>query len=274
MERRLGNYCVAQPRLVATLQGNKMRKPTNDERSAQPNSDITAKLISSIKSLISKGVLVPGCRLPPERELARRFRVNRSSLRQALKVLQLMGVLHQRVGAGTYLNSNASKILQEPMEFLILMDDISHEDLFEARLIVETELVARAAERATAEDLAALRSAIADMANSETVEARINADLAFHQAIFRASGNRVCQLIFTVIHRAILVSMAEISKLVEIKRPLAFHNAIYSAIYNRSPEEARRLMAEHLIDSKSSLHARGVPEVGSLDIEQITPVRR
>jgi hypothetical protein len=61
-----------------------------------------------------------------------------------------MGVLYQRVGDGTYLNSNASNILHEPMEFLILMGDISHEELVEAWLIVETEVVARAAERATA----------------------------------------------------------------------------------------------------------------------------
>jgi GntR family transcriptional repressor for pyruvate dehydrogenase complex len=185
-----------------------------------------------------------------------------------------MGVLYQRVGDGTYLNSNASAILQEPIEFLILMGDISHEELFEARLIVETELVARAAERATAEDLAALRRAITDMANSRTVEARINADIAFHRVIFQASGNRVCQLIFTVIHRATLVSMGQISKRVEVKRPLAFHQVIYSAIYERNPEDAHRLMAEHLIDSKSLLHPKGVPEVGALDIEQITPLPR
>jgi GntR family transcriptional repressor for pyruvate dehydrogenase complex len=252
-----------------------MRKPTNGDRSdQQAKGDITVKLISSIKGLISKGVLAPGCKLPPERELARRFGVNRSSLRQALKVLQLMGVLYQRVGDGTYLNSDASNILHEPMEFLILMGDISHEELFEARLIVETELAARAAERATAEDLAALRCAIADMANSRSEEARLDADVAFHEAIFRASGNRVCQLIFTVIHRAILMSMAQISRRVDMKRPLSFHKAIYSAIYERRPEEARRLMAEHLVDAKSLLRPQDVGHVDALAVEQITPVPR
>jgi GntR family transcriptional repressor for pyruvate dehydrogenase complex len=252
-----------------------MRKPTNSERSDQSaNADITAKLISTIKGLISKRVLVPGCKLPPERELARRFGVNRSSLRQALKVLQLMGVLYQRVGDGTYLHSNAANILHEPMEFLILMGDISHEELLEAGLIVESELVTRAADRATTEDLAALRHAIADLENSHSEEARLDADVAFHEAIFRASGNRVCQLIFTVIHRAMLMSMAQISRRVDRKRPLAFHKAIYSAIYKRRPEEARRLMAEHLTDSKSLLHAEGAGQVDALALEQITPLPR
>lgn len=236
--------------------------------------DITIKLISSFKELIARGVLTPGCKLPPERELARRFGVNRSSLRQALKVLQLMGVLHQRVGSGTYLNNDAGDILHEPMDFLILLGDLSHDELFEARLIVETELVARAAERARAEDLSALREAIWDMENSKSEEARLNADLAFHEAIFRASGNRVCQLIFTVIHRAILISMAQISKRVDMKRPLAFHKEIYSAINRRKPDEARRLMVEHLIDAKAMLGPRGSGHVNALVLEQITPIRR
>ncbi len=237
--------------------------------------DITVKLISSFKDLISRGVLAPGFKLPPERELAQRFRVNRSSLRQALKVLQLMGVLYQRVGDGTYLNKDAANILHEPMEFLILIGDLSHEELFEARLIVETELVRRAAERATAEDLAALRRAIKQMENSKSEKGRLDADIAFHEAIFRASGNRVCQLIFTVIHRAVLMSMAQISKRVEMKRPLAFHKAIYSAIYERRPEDARRLMAEHLVDAKSMLlHPEKVGQAETLAMEQITPIRR
>ena len=217
------------------------------------NEDITVQLISSFKSLISEGKFVPGCKLPPERELAKRFQVNRSSLRQALKVLQLMGVLSQRVGDGTYLNTDAAKILHEPIEFLIIMGDLSHEELFEARLIVESELAARAAERATSHDLADLRRAIADLENSQSDESRIDADLAFHEAIFRASGNRVCHMIFTVIHRAILVSMTRIAKRVDVEHPLKFHKAIYSAIYHRKPDEARRKMTEHLIDAKSLL---------------------
>jgi len=250
-----------------------MTERTNALRYAQLGmGDVTARLISSFKDLISKGVFIRGCKLPPERELARRFGVNRASLRQALKVLQLMGVLQQRVGDGTYLNGDASSILREPVQFLILMGDVTHEELFEARLIVETELAARAAERATVEDLAALRRAITDLANSRSMQARIDADIAFHEAVFRTSGNRVCQLIFTVIHRAVLMSMAEISGRVDVKNPITFHEAIYSAIDRRKPEEARRLMAEHLNDAKSLLHPQEAEQINALAIEQITPV--
>jgi GntR family transcriptional regulator, transcriptional repressor for pyruvate dehydrogenase complex len=220
-----------------------------------PAPDVTAKLIANFKSLIAEGVFTPGGKLPPERELAHRFQVNRSSLRQALKVLQLMGVATQRVGSGTYLNPSATNILREPMEFLILMADITDEELLDARLIVETESAARAAQRATVEDLESLRQAIADMATSHSDTARLEADLAFHEAIFRASGNRVCRLIFTVIHRAILESMARIVKRSDVARPLSFHKQIYAAISSQNAEEAKLRMKEHLLDTKSQFQA-------------------
>jgi len=251
--------------------------PSKDDphpsRYASPG-DITAKLVASFKSLIAEGTFVPGCKLPPERELARLFGVNRSSLRQALKVLQLMGVLSQHVGDGTYLSANAANILREPMEFLILIGDISDEELFDARLIVESELAARAAERATVQDLTALQKAISDMEASVSDQTRIDADLAFHEAIFQASGNRVCCLIFTVIHRAILQSMSRIVKRASVERPLSFHKAIYAAIYKRDADEARRKMVDHLLDAKSmmlSSHRRPVPAQLA---ERINPIPR
>src|SRR5260370_30761002 len=156
--------------------------------------DLTAKLLTSFKDLLQSGVLVPGMKLPSERELAERFRVSRSSLRQAFKMLDIMGVLSQRVGDGTYLNPNASAILTEPMEFLVLMDGISPHELYEARLVVEPELAARAAKRATADDVSALRNALKGMElNPHDMFRFIELDVSFHEGISRASGNRLFQ---------------------------------------------------------------------------------
>src|ERR1700730_12074086 len=129
-------------------------------RKTPADTRITAKILAKIKRLISTGAVSPGGKFPPERELAKDFGVNRASVRQALKVLEIMGVLTQRVGDGTYLSSTAESILNEPIDFLVLLDDRLHHELFETRLIVEPALAARAAERATAEDLSALRNAI------------------------------------------------------------------------------------------------------------------
>ena len=221
----------------------------------QPTADtrVTAKLIANIKQLISDGSIVPGSKFPPERELAKEFRVNRASLRQALKVLEIMGVLTQRVGDGTYLSPSAESILKEPLDFLILLDDLSHHELFETRLIVEPELAARAAERATAEDLAGLRHAIMAMERSRTNQERLEADIAFHECVFRASGNRICHLLFRVIHRSVLTSMGQLSRRVSLDRPLSYHKKIYSAIRDRDPQQARSTMQEHIADAKALL---------------------
>lgn len=217
---------------------------------------ITGRLLSDIKLLMSRGELTPGAKLPPERELAKKFGVNRGSLRQVLKVLEIMGVLTQRVGDGTYLNASAETILNEPLDFLIALDDIGTNDLFETRLIVEPELAARAAERASAEDLAALRQAVTDMANSRTLKQRLDADMDFHECIFRAAGNRICQLLFRVIHRTLLTTMDQLHGIVNIEQPLAAHKAIYKAIESRNPDDARRRMRVHLAATREQYEAR------------------
>lgn len=218
-----------------------------------PDTRITADLIRKIKRMIASGDVVPGGKLPPERELAKSFGVNRASVRQALKVLEIMGVLTQRVGDGTYLSSTAETILHEPIDFLVLLDDLSQHELFETRLLIEPELTARAAERGTSEDLASLRNAILAMEHSKTNRERLDADLAFHEAVFRASGNRICHLLFRSIHRSLLMSMGRLSDRVSMERPLQFHQRIYTAVRENNPAAARRAMREHILDARKLL---------------------
>src|SRR5262245_24907625 len=213
--------------------------------------DVTGTLVSHFKRLISEGSLVPGHRLPSERELAEMFGVSRSSLRQALKVLEIMGVISQRVGDGTYLNAAAPSILAEPLEFLILLDGLSFHELMEARLIVEPELAARAAARAMSEDVAELRQVLAEMEENRRDHARFTEyDLLFHQTIFRIAGNRVCSLMFTVVHQSLERLIDLTSQLVEPEHTLQLHRRIFLAIRRKDADEARRRMTEHLEDAR------------------------
>jgi GntR family transcriptional repressor for pyruvate dehydrogenase complex len=225
--------------------------------------DITGTLIGIFKRLISEGSLVPGTRLPAERELAEMFGVSRSSLRQALKVLEIMGVISQRVGDGTYLNTAAPSILAEPLEFLILLDGISFHELMEARLIVEPELAARAALRATREDIAELHEVLTKMEASRRDHERFTTcDLLFHKTIFRLAGNRVCSLMFTSVHQSLERLIHLTSQLVEPEHTLQLHRRIYAAIRRNEPDEARHRMTEHLEDARelfkraTDLHAQ------------------
>ena len=216
--------------------------------------DVTVKLIAVFKQLIAEGTLEPGGRLPAERELAETFGVSRSSLRQALKVLEIMGVISQRVGDGTYLNTGADAILREPMEFLILLDGISSHELMEARLLVEPELAARAAIRASEEDIAEIARELRAMEAAKTDHAKLVAhDLLFHQAIFQAAGNRVTSLVFSVVHKSLEKLITITSQVVEPEHTLTLHRRIYQAIRKREPDESRRRMTEHLLDARDLL---------------------
>jgi len=216
--------------------------------------DVTHLLILRFQQLLSDGVLSPGTKLPSERELATNFGVARSSLRQALKVLEIMGVITQKVGDGSYLNKDASSVLAVPMEFLFLLDDTSLQELTEMRLMVEPALAAKAAERANSDDIALLRQSIADLEQSKHDHVKLVAsDLLFHRAIFQASGNRLTGRLFHIIHRAMLNMIMVTSQLVDLEHTLHFHQPILTAIEKRNAELAFRLMTDHLTDAGNLL---------------------
>jgi GntR family transcriptional repressor for pyruvate dehydrogenase complex len=234
-----------------------LRKEIGSDHVLDNKDDVTHLLILRFQQMLSDGVLTPGAKLPPERELATHFKVARSSLRQALKVLEIMGVITQKVGDGSYLNRDASSVLRVPMEFLFLLDDTTVEELTELRLIIEPSLAAKAAERANSSDIALLRQSITDLENSERDRIKLVAsDLLFHRAIFEASGNRLTGRLFHTIHRAMLHMITMTSQLVDLEHTLAFHKPILAAIEKRDPELASRLMTAHLADA-SALLAQG-----------------
>jgi GntR family transcriptional regulator, transcriptional repressor for pyruvate dehydrogenase complex len=212
--------------------------------------DVTVRVLTTFKRLISEGSLKAGSRLPPERELAEQFKVSRSSLRQALKVLEIIGVISQRVGDGSYVNETAGSVLGEPLNFLILLHGISFDELMDARIIVEPELAARAAERATPEAHAALRQEMQAM--KETAgnhDLLSHHDLEFHKIIFDAAGSRVCGMLFTVIHQSLHNLIELTSYMVPVEHTLQLHRRIYNAILQGKPDEARKRMQEHLMDA-------------------------
>jgi GntR family transcriptional repressor for pyruvate dehydrogenase complex len=215
--------------------------------------DVTARLLATFKQLISEGTLVPGARLPAEREMATNLRVSRGSLRQVLKMLEIMGVVSQRVGDGTYLNAAAHSMLAEPMEFLILLDGISSEELMDARLIVEPELAARAASRASREQVMALRDSLDRMVNSTGHTEVVEDDLQFHRTIFQMADNRVCSLMFSIVHESLRKLMEITSQMVDLEHTLRLHQRIYTAIRKGDPGEARARMLGHLADAKELL---------------------
>jgi GntR family transcriptional regulator, transcriptional repressor for pyruvate dehydrogenase complex len=225
-----------------------------DPSRAGEKDDLTRLLVRRFQGMMRDGLLFPGAKLPSERDLAEHFGVARSSLRQALKVLEIMGVITQKVGDGSYLNDDASSVLAVPMEFLFLLDDISWEELMEVRLMVEPALAAKAAERATSADIALIRKSLDEFRQSGGDRTRlVAADVRFHHAIFQAARNRLSSRLFHVIHRSMLRMMLVTSRMVDLEHTLAFHKPIAAAIEQRNAALARKLMTDHLTDAAALL---------------------
>lgn len=210
---------------------------------------LTEKLVQRLGNLVLRGVLSPGERLPTERDLAKMLGVSRSSLRQALKALQVMGVLEILQGSGNYLTRDATEILSAPPQVLVPLRGLSQAELFEVRRAMEAESAATAARRATQEDLDRIRSAYEGMAASTDKFMFGKHDLAFHQAIATASGNRFFLWFLALANNFLYQAMLRRPGL-DLERSRREHERILLAIEARDPEAARQEMLQHVSYSK------------------------
>src|ERR1700721_3802627 len=116
-----------------------------------------------IEGLVRSGALKAGDRLPPEPDLAQMLRVSRGSLREALKGLMYLGLIKSRAGDGTYIQSSLSRGLNQHFQWMILLNEVKHLEIYELRKIIEPNAAALAARRATQADLDRLEVALDGM---------------------------------------------------------------------------------------------------------------
>jgi GntR family transcriptional regulator, transcriptional repressor for pyruvate dehydrogenase complex len=151
---------------------------------------VTDEAIRRIKDMIVSRELLPGCRLPPEKELAERLGLSRSSMREAVKALEVIRVLDVRRGDGTYVSSLEPRLLLEAISFVVdLHDDSSLLELFSVRRVLESHATGLAAQRATGEDVARLAAEIDGVRPDAEIEALVAHDVRFHTAIAELAGN-------------------------------------------------------------------------------------
>jgi len=207
-----------------------------------------ASVVSGVLGRL-KPILTPGTPLPSERELSRKLRVSRPSLREALRTLELMGVVDTRHGSGTQVADSGSDILRAPLEFLFMLDRPSIEDLVETRELLEIHLAGRAAERRDERDLAAMEAALRDMkANLATPVDVTDPDVRFHQAIAAASHNRMLERLMNCLRDGIRdVMLAAWPGVPDMDVSYEMHAKTYNAIKRGDASAARRHM-ERMMD--------------------------
>jgi len=201
--------------------------------------------------------LKPGDVLPPERELTESFGVGRSSIREALRMLESQGVI-SAVNGGSFVVADAANPLNSSLRLMFTLDDRTGlHDLFELRRILEVEAAALAAERHGPHHLDEMEAAIEEMAASlddTGGDSFIEADLRFHLAVAEATGNRLVlhsmHAVRDVIRRA-LMTVFTIPQSPE--RAVVEHRAIRAAIASGDPSRARQEMTNHLVRVESDV---------------------
>ena len=208
------------------------------------------EVMSQLREMIHRGELRPGDRLPPERDLARMLGVSRPTLRAAIRSLAAVGVLRSRQGAGTFVvNDEGPPALDSsPLRLMAALHGFSTSEMFEARRSLEMAIAALAAERASGEHLASMSEEIAGMfASLDEPEQFLVHDMAFHQAVAAASGNRILTALMNMVATVLLdVRGKTVRRARDLKESAEMHRRIYRAIRKRNAEAARDAMRDHL----------------------------
>jgi GntR family transcriptional repressor for pyruvate dehydrogenase complex len=207
------------------------------------------KIVDQIESRILTGKLKLGDHLPSERELAEQFRVSRTAVREAVKTLAEKGLVQVRPGRGTFITNGTSEAMRHSLgRMLKIGQPEGARHLVEVREIFEPETAALAALRATDEQIAAMRDAVAMMdAALDDGETFIEADLDFHLALAEASQNSLIPaLIDSIVDLLREQRMAIFRVAGGPQRGQYHHNRILEAVCRHDPQAAREAMRAHL----------------------------
>ena len=222
------------------------------------------EIVRQVKSLTESEVLKPGDRLPSERELAEQFQVSRVTVRQALSVLQAMGLVESRVGDGTFAGGAHNSVVTILAPMLNPPKSTLLEQL-ELRRLIEPEVARLAAERATDAQLDEMRRSLTRQQRLlDQGQSIIEEDSALHLIIARSSQNSLLVRMVESIHELIRGSREESLRAhATMERSIAGHRHIIDAIAKHDPAAARRAMLRHVLDVEAmiiELHRGHPPE--------------
>jgi GntR family transcriptional repressor for pyruvate dehydrogenase complex len=211
-------------------------------------------IVRQLKDAIAAGTLLAGDRLPPERELAERFQVSRATVREALRVLETLGIVGIRRGA-----DNGSVLLQEPgnafttiLDLLVALRHVPITDVVEFRVMMETGAARRLAEAPAEGALEHLRTLLTAMEEPDLRQADFHRlDANFHVALVRSVGNRLLDLVESAADSTLRTLITDVALVAadwpRIRPQLeGEHRGIFNAIAAGDPQRATALITEHI----------------------------
>lgn len=221
------------------------------------NKKVYEQVIEQIQNNIMEGLFKKGDKLPSERELSEKMGVSRTSIREALRVLETMGVVESRQGEGNFICSNIEKSLLQPLSMMFKLNNGSFSDIYELRSILEIECARLSAIRATDMDCRELLSVVEEMEQETFGENRyeilVELDKKFHNTLSDMSKNYLIESLFSTIsnlfekfiedarYKIILFDSEQANKSLLIQ-----HKKICESIIKKNQDMAVEAMREHM----------------------------
>lgn len=218
------------------------------------------QIVQQIEESIVKGELRPGDQLPPERELAHRFGVSRTAVREAVKALREKGLVEAFSGRGTFITDGTTNAVRQSLDLMVKIgqpEGSTH--LAELRAILEPGIAGLAATRIQASELTTMREAVAIMDRSaRDPDAYIEADLDFHLALAEAADN---PLILSLLDSIVGLLREQRLRIFNVPggpaRGQIYHKRILQAVEQHDAHAAREAMREHLAQVREDSQAHG-----------------
>ena len=213
------------------------------------------KVADAIRGQILAGELKKGQKIPPERDLSNGFGVSRVVVREAIRTLEMAGILSVRKGSkgGTFVNDDYDKPLVTSIRNLLWGGSISLDHLFEIRLLLEPPAAALATQRAEKNEIDALEDLL-----TQTEKLRDDAlslrkgNLEFHRRLVSLAGNPLLTALCQTVLKLLVESMQDRLDLSISLNVLSFHWLVLKAVREGKPELAQSLLTEDL----GVLHAK------------------
>jgi GntR family transcriptional repressor for pyruvate dehydrogenase complex len=220
---------------------------------------VSELIAQQIKKTILTGVMAPGERLPSERELVERFEASRNSVREALKILEVSGLLEIRRGSGVFVADAASRSVSDSFSSILKMRNVSINDLTQARIVLEPGTARLACENATEDDFQKLEQNITE--TTEAFKTGLEAaelNVGFHALVAEATHNTVVALTMNTLFDVVKEASIEIVRSTPMAfagsgKAIEYHRKILKAFRQRKPQRAYDLMLEHILEIQEAL---------------------
>jgi GntR family transcriptional repressor for pyruvate dehydrogenase complex len=209
-----------------------------------------------IQGRILKEHLEIGTGLPSEQELALEFQVSRSVIREALRILEVSGLVSIKKGpsGGIFVSNGYHKPLKKTIDNLVASGEFTLDHLFDVRLLIEPYIAGQAALHANDEDVKKLQDLIKDSSlhMDEPLYLKKN-NLDFHLLLAKASGNPLLSILIKSVFEILIDLSLDFIDLPQEKRFYRYHKKIFEVISQKRPEEDKRIIEEDIKDIKHTL---------------------